>query len=133
MIVTVNDIDFPASPQLMVNVFPENDAVTVLGRPGRVPSSYRWISSDISAWRHENLSLVVTLSPLNIVNRSLSFALALKVMEPGSAEHVAPPAPVLLAGGVDAEVLVADVLVKDVTSVVDAIVDEACVLGIHCE
>lgn len=75
----------------------------------------------------------MTLSPLNIVNKSLSFALALKVMEPGSAEHVAPPAPVLLAGGVDAEVLVADVLVNDVTSVVEAMVDEAWELGIHCE
>jgi hypothetical protein len=117
----------------MVNVLPENEAVRVLGRPGRVPSSYRCISSDISAWRHENLSFVVTLSPLNIVNRSLSFALDLRVMEPGSAEHVAPPAPVLLAGGVDAEVLVAVVVVNDVTSVVEAMLDEACVLGIHCE
>lgn len=38
---TVNEIDLPPSPQLIVNVLPENDAEKVDGLGGLVPSSYR--------------------------------------------------------------------------------------------
>lgn len=41
---TVNEIDFPESEALMVNVLPERDAVREEGLGGLVPSSYRWKS-----------------------------------------------------------------------------------------
>jgi hypothetical protein len=87
----VKDIDFPESPQLIVKVFPEIDAVRVAGLPGKVPSSYRWSKSDISAWRQSHWSFVVTLFPLNVVKRSLSLESVFKVIELGRAVQVAPP------------------------------------------
>lgn len=124
--VTENDIEFPESPQLIFKVFPEIVALREAGGPGSAPSSYRCSSSDISAWRHKNLSLVVTLSPLNIVKISLSLELDFKVIVPGSAEHVAALV-VVRVTEVDVNVLVTDVN----RVVVVGEFDDTCASGMH--
>lgn len=73
----------------------------------------------------------MTLSPLKNVNRSLSFALDFKLIEPGNAEHVAALVEVARVADADDDTLEAGGGVTDVTNVVVGIVDDACVLGMH--
>lgn len=65
------------------------------------------------------------------MNRSLSFALAFKLIEPGNAEHVAALVEVARVADDDDALEAGGGLVTDVTSVVVGIVDDACVLGMH--
>lgn len=86
---TEKEIDLPASPQLIVRVLPEKEAVRVDGLPGRVPSSYVWKSWKISARRHAQSALVDTRPPETLRNGSGSLVLALSDGVPG-AGHVPP-------------------------------------------
>lgn len=65
------------------------------------------------------------------MNKSLSLALAFKLIEPGNAEHVAALVEVARVADADDDALEAGGGVTDVTNVVVGIVDDACVLGMH--
>lgn len=72
-------MDLPPSETLMVKVFPDREPVTDEGFGGLIPSSFLWRSSLISARRHSQSALVVTLEPLTFVNGSGSFGVVPEV------------------------------------------------------
>lgn len=79
MMVAVKEIDLPLSETFTVKVLPEMDPVTEEGLGGFVPSSFTWSSWLISARRHSQSALVVTLVPETLVNGSGSFGVVADV------------------------------------------------------
>jgi hypothetical protein len=96
VIVTVKEMDLPASAVVMVSVVPLSEAVTDEGLGGITPSSYRWKSWLISALRQAQSALLTTLAPLKNVNGSGSLVLFFRVMLAGRAAQEAAGVPTVV-------------------------------------
>ena len=102
--VTLNEIDFPPSEAVIERDVPENEAVTEEGFGGKVPSSSRWKSFEISSRRQAHSAFVLILPPLNFKKGSGRAATVPKVGFPNAA-HV-PGVVVVVGPGTDTVVVV---------------------------